>query len=152
MVQLNVSSLIALTNYFLTDMHKDNYGKILNVASILAFFPMPLYSVYAATKSFVLSFSEALSNELMKTNISVTCLCPGPTKTNFTANSEMEASKAYKYMKQADAKEVAKLGIKAMLKGKRTVIYGFRNKMLVFSTRLGTRWLVLKIASFISGK
>jgi len=152
MVQLNISSLITLTRLFINDMQIANYGKILNVSSILAFFPMPLFSVYAATKSFVLSFSEALNEELKPTNISVTCLCPGPTKSNFTQNSEMDKSRAYKNLKQAESKEVARLGIKAMLKGKRTVIYGFGNKLLVFSTRLGTRGLVLKIAKFISSK
>ena len=152
MIQLNVLSVISLTRYIMEDMKKENYGKILNVASILAFFPMPLFSVYAATKSFILSFSEAINEELKPTNISVTCLCPGPTKSNFTQNSEMEQSRAYKNLRQAEPKEVAKLGIKAMLKGKRTVIYGFGNKLLVFSTRLGTRGLVLKIAKFISGK
>lgn len=152
MVQLNISSIISLTRYFIEDMKNENYGKIMNIASILAFFPMPLFSVYAATKSFVLSFSEAINEELKPTNISVTCLCPGPTKSNFTHNSKMGQSRAYKNLKQADTKEVAKLGIKAMLKGKRTVIYGFGNKLLVFSTRLGTRGLVLKIAKFISGK
>ena len=152
MVQLNISSIISLTRYFIEDMKKANYGKILNVASTLAFFPMPLFSVYAATKSFVLSFSEAINEELKPTNISVTCLCPGPTKSNFTHNSEMGQCRAYKNLKQAEPKKVAKLGIKSMMKGKRTVIYGVTNKLLVFSTRLGTRGLVLKIAKFISGK
>jgi len=152
MVQLNVSSVISLTRYFIEDMKISNYGKILNVSSILAFFPMPLFSVYAATKSFVLSFSESINEELKPTNISVTCLCPGPTKSNFTKNSEMAQSRAYKNLKQANPKDVAKLGVKAMLKGKRTVIYGFGNKILIFSTRLGTRGLVLKISKFISGK
>jgi len=152
MVQLNISSVISLTRYFVEDMKISNYGKILNVSSILAFFPMPLFSVYAATKSFVLSFSEALNEELKPTNISITCLCPGPTRSNFTKNSEMEHSRAYKNLKQAKPKDVAKLGIRAMLKGNRTVIYGFGNKILVFSTRLGTRGLVLKISKFISGK
>ncbi len=152
MVQLNISSLISLTHYFLNDMEKYNYGKILNVASILSYMPMPRYCVYAATKSFVLSFSEALYSELKSSNITVTCLCPGPTRTNFTKGTEMGASKAYKNMKQANPKDVAKLGILAMEKGKRTVIYGLKNKLLVFSTRLGTKSLVLKIANFISSK
>ncbi|MBL4592606.1 MAG: SDR family oxidoreductase [Flavobacteriales bacterium] len=93
MVQLNIASLISLTRFFLNGMQIENYGKILNVSSILAFFPMPLFSVYASTKSFVLSFSEALNEELKQTNISVTCLCPGPTKSNFTQNSEMGQSR-----------------------------------------------------------
>jgi len=152
MIQLNISSLVSLTHYFLNDMQKKNYGKILNVGSILSYFPMPRYTVYAASKSFVLSFSEALSKELEHTNISVTCLCPGPTKTNFTSGSEMGKSKAYKNLKQANPKEVAKLGILAMEKSKRTVIYGLKNKLLVFSTRLGTKGFVLRIASFISSK
>ena len=152
MMQLNMISLVNLTYYFVKDMKDNNYGKILNTASILSFFPMPRFSVYAATKSFVLSFSEALSRELKKTNISVTCLCPGPTKSNFTQHSEMNKSFAYNKLKQAVAKDVAKYGIRAMEKGKRTAIYGLKNKIIVFLTRLGTRSFVLKIANFISSK
>jgi short-subunit dehydrogenase len=152
MIQLNISSLVSLTYYFLKEMKKNNYGKILNVASILSYMPMPRYNVYAATKSFVLSFSEALHTELKPSNITVTCLCPGPTRTNFTTGTEMGDSRAYKNIKQANPKDVAKLGILAMEKGKRTVIYGMKNKFLVFSTRLGTKGLVLKIANFISSK
>jgi uncharacterized protein len=152
MIHLNISSLTALTKYFLIDMKKENYGRILNIASVLSFFPMPLFAVYAATKSYVLSFSEALSNELRGTNITVSCLCPGPTRTHFSANTEIDSTKAYKLRKQAEPKDVANLGLLMVLKGKRTEIYGFGNKVLAFSTRFGTRGLVLKIASFIGRK
>ena len=152
MIQLNVSSLVTLTKYCLIEMKKNNYGRIMNVASLLSFFPMPMFNVYAATKAFVLSFSEALNNELNGTKITVTTLCPGPTKTKFTTDSEMGNSRAYKFTTQATPEDVAKFGIKAMLKGKRTTIFGFGNNLLAFSTRMGTRGLVLKIARFIAEK
>jgi uncharacterized protein len=150
MIQLNIFSLVELTRYAVTKMKKNNHGKILNVASLLAFFPMPLFSVYAATKAFVLSFSEALNKELKGTNISVTCLCPGPINTKFTANSEMGQSRAYQILTQSDPKRVAKSGIKAMIAGKRTIVFGFKNNLLVFSTRLAPRGIVLMITNALS--
>ncbi|MEO1256612.1 MAG: SDR family oxidoreductase, partial [Bacteroidota bacterium] len=98
MIQLNISSLVCLTKLALEDMKEANKGSILNVGSLLSFFPFPYYAVYAATKAFVLSFSEALRSELSETKISVSVLCPGPTETEFT-DEKMLNTNSYKSMK-----------------------------------------------------
>jgi len=82
MIALNVSSLVCLTKLFLQDMLIRKKGKIMNVASLLSFLPFPYYTVYSATKSFVLSFSETLAAELEGTGVVVTTLCPGPRQIN----------------------------------------------------------------------
>lgn len=87
MINLNISSLVKLNYYFIPDLLKLSRGYILNVASIAALYPLPYYSVYGATKAFVLSFTEALRYELHDSNIIVSCLCPGDTDTNFFKNA-----------------------------------------------------------------
>ena len=90
MIQLNVLALTNLTRYYVADMKKNDYGKILNVASTAAFEPGPYMAVYFATKAYVSSFSLALSIELAKTKITVTTLYPGPTKSNFVQSASAE--------------------------------------------------------------
>ncbi|MEN6349759.1 MAG: SDR family oxidoreductase [Syntrophomonas sp.] len=87
MINLNISSLVMLNYYFIPDLLKLSKGFILNVASIAALYPLPYYSVYGATKAFVLSFTEALRYELRNSNVIVSCLCPGDTDTNFFINA-----------------------------------------------------------------
>ena len=93
MIDLNIKSLVILTKLFLKDMIAIDKGEILNVASIAAFQPGPLMSVYYASKSFVLSFSEAVRNEIRKTNVNISVLCPGPTATEFERSANLEKSK-----------------------------------------------------------
>jgi short-subunit dehydrogenase len=96
LISLNIATLTHLTKLFLPAMLTRKSGKILNLASIASFFPGPNMAGYYATKAFVLSFSEALSSELEGTGVSVTCLCPGPTASNFQAAAGMEDSKIIK--------------------------------------------------------
>lgn len=126
MIQLNVTSLVVLTKLFLQDMLTNKYGRIMNVASLLSFLPFPYYSVYSATKSFVLAFSETLAAELEVTGISVTTLCPGPVDTAFNTDA-MWKTNAYKANKPIPAKEVARQGVALLLKGKGKKIVGFNN-------------------------
>ncbi|WP_310832472.1 SDR family NAD(P)-dependent oxidoreductase [Paenibacillus pedocola] len=86
-IALNINSLVGITHYFIPDLEQLEKGYILNVASIAALYPLPYYSVYGATKAFVLSFSEALRHELRHSNITVSCLCPGDTNTDFFRNA-----------------------------------------------------------------
>ena len=130
-IQVNVTSLTALTKLFLRDMVERGTGKVLNIASTAAFQPGPLMAVYYATKSFVLSFSEALSEELKGTGITVTALCPGPTRTGFSQRASIQNSILFK--KSEDPKNVAKIGYKGLMSGKRVVIPGIIN---VISTNL----------------
>jgi short-subunit dehydrogenase len=141
MMQLNMVSLTALTKLFLPGMLKRRRGGILNVASTAAFQPGPLMAVYYASKAYVLSFSEALANELTGTGVSVSVLCPGPTWSGFQKSAGMDASKLFRsgVMKASDVAETA---YREFMKGKTTIIPGFRNKILAFSVRLGPRKLL----------
>ena len=154
MIQLNITTLTDLCHLYLKDMiHKEN-GKIMNVASIASFLPGPLMATYYATKSYVLSFTEALSKELKGTGVSVTALCPGTTKTNFfdVANANEKNSNLLKNMKPADPKKVALYGYKKLMKKKVIALYGLSNRLLVFLIRLVPRSLVRSIAYKVQSK
>lgn len=114
-IQLNIGSLVSLTHLYLQDMRIKNKGRILQLASIAAYQPTPLLAVYAATKAFVLSFSDALCNELADTGITMTALIPPATDTHFFENAHMEHTKAAQ--DPESAKIVAKIGYDALLKG-----------------------------------
>lgn len=130
MIHLNTTSLTELTKYFLLNMKKENYGRIMNVASVASFQPGPLMSIYSATKHFVLAFSEALAEELSHDNISVTTLCPGPTISGFQKRAGFHSSsRLFKSPLTATSKQVALFGYKKMMRGKRIVIPGFSNKI-----------------------
>ena len=137
-LQLNITSLTHLTKLYLPPMVQRRCGRILNVASTAAFQPGPLMAVYYATKAYVLSLSSALSNELKGTGVTATCLCPGPTTTEFHKRAAMDASKIMRapFM---DAKSVAEIGYRAMLKGKPVAIAGAMNWLVAQSTRLAPR-------------
>jgi short-subunit dehydrogenase len=121
-IQLNVSSLVSLTYYFLKDMILRNEGRILQLGSEVSKIPMPFMSVYAATKAFVLSFSEALINELKDTNVGMTLLLPGATDTDFFDKAGMEDTKIYREGKLESPEEVAALAYDALMKGERRII------------------------------
>ena len=130
-ISLNITSLTLLTNYFLKDMIKRRSGKILNISSLGAFQPDPFFAVYGATKAYELLFTESLAGELEGTGVSVSALCPGPTKTAFAARSgKKDAGFAM------DAKDVATAGYKGMLKGKLIIIPGMKYKLETFGIRL----------------
>ena len=130
MIHLNITSLTEMTNYFLINMKKENYGRILNVASVASFQPGPLMSVYSATKHYVLAFSEAIAEELRKDNISITTLCPGPTISGFQKRAGFhKSSRLFKSPLTATSREVAVFGYKKMMAGKRIVIPGLSNKI-----------------------
>ncbi|HMP01194.1 MAG TPA: SDR family oxidoreductase [Gemmatales bacterium] len=145
MIQVNVAALTHLTHLLLPEMMQRRCGRILNVASTAAFQPGPLMAVYYATKAFVLSFSEALANELNGSGVTVTCLCPGPTQTGFQERAAMTRSRLVAGRKIMDATAVARAGLKAMHKGKTLVIPGLGNKLLTLSVRLAPRQMVTKM-------
>ncbi|WP_187260648.1 SDR family NAD(P)-dependent oxidoreductase [Pontibacter beigongshangensis] len=127
-IQLNVAAVTRLTKLFLRDMKARNEGKILNVASVVSLMPTPLMAVYAATKAYILSFSEALSNELKDTNITVTALCPGAGNTYFFKRANAENTRAANGP-LSEPEEVARDGYKAMMRGDVKVISGLMNKV-----------------------
>jgi uncharacterized protein len=148
MIQLNVVSLVIFTKLLAREMVQRKGGKILNVASTAAFQPGPLMAIYYASKAFVLSFSEALAEELQESGVTVTALCPGPTATQFSKRAELEKSRLFKggMVPVLDALTVAKIGYDGLSKGQRVVIPGLINQIGVFSVRLTPRKLVAQIA------
>lgn len=135
-IQLNIASLLSLTKLYLKDMVNRNEGKILQLGSEAGTTPMPLLSVYAATKAFVLSFSAALVNELKNTNITVTVLLPGATDTDFFHKAGQEDTVTYRESQLASPEEVAKDGYDALMKGESKIISGAKTKMHVFMNDL----------------
>jgi hypothetical protein len=145
MMQLNMTALVALTRLYLPAMISARSGKIMNVASTAAFQPGPLMAIYYATKAFVLSFSEAIANELEGTGVTVTALCPGPTATDFFERAQLQNSGLVKDRKIMDARTVAEIGYRALMAGKTLVIPGIGNKLLAQSIRFSPRSMVTKI-------
>ena len=144
MINLNMLALTQLTHLFLPDMLKRKSGKIMNVASTAAFQPGPLMSVYYASKAYVLFFSEAIANELEGTGVTVTALCPGPTKSGFQKAANVEHSKMLNAKSIPTSKKVAEYGYKAMMKGKHVAVHGFMNKELTFFSRRAPKKFILK--------
>jgi short-subunit dehydrogenase len=142
MIDLNIRSLTEMTKLFLPGMVKRKNGKVMNLGSTASFQPGPLMAVYYASKAYVLSFSEAIAEELRGTGVTVTCLCPGPTTSGFQAAASIEDSKLVKGKKLPSSKQVAEYGYKAMMKGKVVAIEGFMNRGLAGSVRFSPRWMV----------
>ncbi len=143
MLNLNMTTLTAMTYLFVQDMKKSNSGKILNIASTAAFQPIPKFAVYAATKAYVLHFTEALHYELKDTNIDVSVLCPGPTGTGFAKRANAENANILK--NEMHVKEVAQIGYKGLMKNKMTIISGLKNKLTSLSRTLPSRELLVRI-------
>jgi uncharacterized protein len=152
MINLNITTLTQFTKLYLQDMVKRRSGKIMNVASTAAFQSGPTMSVYYATKAYVLSFSEAIDNEVSGQGVTVTTLCPGATESGFQAAAAMEESALVKGKKLPTSKEVAEYGYKAMMKGKTVAIHGFMNYILANSVRFMPRAMVVKVTRQIQDK
>jgi uncharacterized protein len=145
MLQLNISSLTHFSKLYLPEMVKRKNGKVMNVASTAAFQPGPFMAVYFATKAYVLSFSEAINEELKGTGVTVTALCPGPTESGFISVAAMSESPLVKDRKLPSSLSVAEFAYRAMMKGKAVAVHGLLNKILACSVRFTPRFLVVKI-------
>lgn len=152
MIHLNITTLTQLTKLYLKDMIKQGGGKIMNVASTAAFQSGPTMAVYYATKAYVLSFSEAIDNEVRDKGVTVTTLCPGATESGFQAAAAMEESALVKGKKLPSAKEVAEFGYASMMKGKVVAIHGNMNWVMANAVRFLPRSLVVKITRKIQDK
>ena len=143
MIDLNVKALVALTHYYLPPMRERKSGTIINVASTAAFQGVPYMAVYAATKAFVLSFSEALWDENRAYNVHVMALCPGVTQTNFfaAANTDKPPMRAMQTPEQ-----VVDTALKGLKRGKSHIVSGWANYLTTETERLVPRWLVARIA------
>jgi uncharacterized protein len=148
MIDLNIRALHHLTRLFLPHMLDRGGGRILNVASMVGFLPMPYFATYAATKAYVLNFSEALNVELANTNVRVSALCPGTTRTPFwkTAGSTGNWIRDRAAM---ESRQVAEYGIRLMLTGRASGVPGFMNKMLVFAMRLLPRRVSARLGALV---
>ncbi|MCW4025453.1 MAG: SDR family oxidoreductase [Candidatus Bathyarchaeota archaeon] len=151
MMQVNMVSLTKLTKLFLPKMKTNSSGKILNISSIGAFVPGPLNIVYCATKAYVLNFSEGLAEELDGTGVTVTALCPGATKTEFTKRAKNQDIKFFK-SHVMEAKQVAQIGYDGLMKNKRVVVPGLYNKTQHFLIKLLPRKRVAKITKHMMSK
>ena len=151
MIEVNVKAVTHLTKLALPGMLGRKKGRILNVASTAAFQPGPLMAVYYATKAYVLSFSEALANELKASGVTVTCLCPGPTETGFQERAALQGSRLVK-LGMMSAQAVAADGYRGMLAGKPVVISGLRNWLVAESVRFAPRRLVTAVSRKVAEK
>jgi short-subunit dehydrogenase len=138
MMELDMITLVDLSRRFAKEMAAQGFGRILQVSSIGAFSPTPTYAAYAAAKAFVLSYSEALSYELKDTGVTSTALCPGITATEFLKVSGQKAT-PYQRLVMMKSADVARIGIRAMLRGRRSVVPGVMNTLTAWSTRLMPR-------------
>ena len=152
MIQVNISALTALTKLFLRPMLARNSGHIVNVASTAAFQPGPLMAVYYATKAYVLSFSEAIADELRNSGVKVTALCPGPTATGFADVAGMAESNLFKVTKPMSSRRVAMYGVRAMHRGTRVAIPGLMNKVMMQSLRVSPRRMVIALVRKLQEK
>ncbi|MGO8753232.1 MAG: SDR family NAD(P)-dependent oxidoreductase [Thermoguttaceae bacterium] len=148
MIQVNVTALTELTRLFLPAMIERKRGGILNVGSTASFQPGPMMAVYCATKAFVLSFTEALAEEVVGTCITVTCLAPGATETGFAATAGM--SKSFLFRSGVmDVRRVARAGYRGFRAGKVLVVPGLKNRLTIFSLRFAPRAVVRRIAKWL---
>jgi short-subunit dehydrogenase len=148
MIQLNISALTELTYRVLPQMLARRSGAILNIGSTASFQPGPWSAVYYASKAFVLSFSEGLWKELQGTGVNVSCLCPGPTRTEFGETSQMDQTLIFR-VASVGVETVAEAGFQAVRHRRRTVIPGWINKLLAFSVRFTARRIVLDVTTWL---
>ncbi len=149
MLRLNVLALTQLTHLFLPPMVARRRGRILNVASTAGLQPGPFMAVYYASKAYVLSFTEALAEELRGTGVTATALLPGPTRTEFQSRADMAGSRLMRFG-MADARSVAEAGYRGMEAGKVVVIPGITNRMGSLLVRLSPRFAVRRVVSWLN--
>ena len=149
-IQLNITALTELTRLFLPPMLARHDGRIMNVASTAGFQPGPLMAVYYATKAYVISFSEALANEVRNSGVTVTCFCPGATHTGFAKRAGNDKSRLFKQLGAMNVEKVALDGYRAVMQGRTLAISGTHNWIVAQSTRFAPRRLVTAISRWIS--
>jgi uncharacterized protein len=148
-IQLNIIALTELTRLFLPRMIARGSGRVMNVASTAGFQPGPLMAVYYATKAYVISFSEAIANELRDSGVTVTCFCPGATHTGFTKRAGNDNSRLFQ-LGAMNAEKVALDGYRAVMEGRTLAISGAHNWLVAESTRFAPRKLVTAVSRWIS--
>ena len=151
-IHLNITALTELTHLFLPPMIQRRSGRIMNVASTAGFQPGPLMAVYYATKAYVISFSEAIANELQNSGVTVTCFCPGATHTGFAKRAGTENSRLFKQLGGMSAEKVALDGYRAVMEGRTLAISGLHNWAVAQSTRFAPRKMVTAVSRWVAEK
>jgi short-subunit dehydrogenase len=151
-ISLNIAALTELTRLFLPPMIARHSGRIMNVASTAGFQPGPLMAVYYATKAYVISFSEAIANELHGSGVTVTCFCPGATHTGFAQRAGINFSRLFKRLGAMSAEKVALDGYRGVMEGRTMVISGAHNWVVAQSTRFAPRKMVTAVSRWIMEK
>lgn len=149
-INLNITALTELTRLFLPAMISHKSGRIMNVASTAGFQPGPLMAVYYATKAYVISFSEAIANEVKDSGVTVTCFCPGATRTGFAERAGNDKTRVFKRAGVMAADEVALDGYRALMEGRTLAISGIQNWLVAQSSRLAPRKLVTAVSRWVS--
>lgn len=149
-ITLNITTLTQMTRLFLPGMIARRSGRIMNVASTAGFQPGPLMAVYYATKAYVISFSEAIANEVRHSGVTVTCFCPGATDTGFAKRAGNDQSRLFKQFGAMKAERVARDGYRALMKGRTLAISGTQNWMVAQSTRFAPRKMITAVSRWVS--
>jgi short-subunit dehydrogenase len=149
-IELNISALTQLTRFFLPGMLQRRRGRIMNVASTAGFQAGPLMAVYYATKAYVISFSEAIANEVQGSGVTVTCFCPGATHTGFAERAGNDKSRLFKKLGAMSAERVAWDGYRALMSGRTLAISGVQNWLVAESVRFAPRKVVTAISRWVS--
>lgn len=149
-ISVNVAALVQLCGVFAPLMVQRGAGHILNISSTASFQPGPFMSTYYASKAFVSSFSEGVYHELKSKGVYVTAVCPGPIYTEFAKSAGIENSNLFHSRRIASAQQVAEASFAAMMKRKRKVVIGGRNKLLALGSRLGPKALILRVAGHLN--
>ena len=150
-IAVDVSAVVTLAHAFLPGMVARGSGGILNVASTIAFQPGPYQAVYGASKAFVLSFSQALWAEARRAGVSVTALCPGPTRTGFVDALGADVGHTAIYKRLAEPEPVIEAGLRALEKGRAVVIPGFKDRVLAISGRLMPLEWITRVSAMLLG-
>ncbi len=147
MLNVNIQTLVMLSRLLIPEMQRRRFGGVLNVASTAAFQPIPYLSLYSASKSFVLHFTEALWQEYIRRGIRIFCLCPGNTRTGFHASAGIGKNRIFL---SADAASVVRFGLNQFFNGNSpSAIYGMANRLLAQGYRLLPRSWVVRIAGAV---
>ncbi len=148
MIHLNISTLTELSHFYLPNMLQQKKGHIINIASTAAFQAGPSMAVYFASKSYVLSFSEALSEELSGTGVGVTAICPGPTQSEFVEAAHLKSSNLFK-RSVPSSEDVAEFTWNAMQNKRVVAVHGLANNVMVQSLRFSPRSMARKVAKWV---
>jgi uncharacterized protein len=146
-IDVNMRALTEMTYHFLPAMRERRHGRILNLGSIVGFLPGPYMAVYYASKAYVVSFSEALAEELIGSGITVTCLCPGYTATEFQKSAGMKKTGMLARLRPMSAEAVAHIGYQGLMADRRLVVTGWGNRLTVFGLRFSPRRFAARVAS-----